>query len=594
MWACAPLMILFLVLQITLSVVSPVLSIYIPKISLDLVTGGASTARVLSTLGGLGLIMAFSMALFGMAGNGKYMLVNSMRRFYHQKLFLKSLDCDYHYVESAAGQTKYTRAVSTIRAGDWSGTSKLTVAAVDITVAVASFLIYTGIISSLNLIVVGALIVLSSVNFITVRHAQKYELGKKDETARLEKKMRYVEQTANDWKWGKDIRLYGMSGWLLETREALLGAHTALNRKVRQRYFTAGLVNALTLFLRDGLSYGYLIWSVANGAVSVGDLVLYFGAITGFSSFVGRIINDINELNGANLQMNDLRAFLDNTNAPDPANPAPLPTEGSMSIEFREVTFSYQKDGAPVLDHFNLKITAGEKIALVGVNGAGKTTIVKLLCGFYQPDAGEILIDGIDINRFRKKDLYSLFSAVFQDIFLAPFTVSENISMRLDRDTDPARVADCLEKAGLADAIAKYPDGARSYMLKAVNDGIVLSGGQQQKLLMARALYKDAPILILDEPTAALDPIAESETYERFHELARDKTSIYISHRLASTRFCDRVIYLESGRAAEAGSHEELLRLGGSYARMYEMQSHYYRKGADFHAQEPEADCRLA
>ncbi len=594
MWACAPLMILFLVLQITLSVVSPVLSIYIPKISLDLVTGGASTVRVLSTLGGLGLIMAFSMALFGMAGNGKYMLVNSMRRFYHQKLFLKSLDCDYHYVESAAGQTKYTRAVSTIRAGDWSGTSKLTVAAVDITVAVASFLIYTGIISSLNLIVVGALIVLSSVNFITVRHAQKYELGKKDETARLEKKMRYVEQTANDWKWGKDIRLYGMSGWLLETREALLSAHTALNRKVRQRYFTAGLVNALTLFLRDGLSYGYLIWSVANGAVSVGDFVLYFGAITGFSGFVGRIINDINELNGANLQMNDLRAFLDNTDAPDPANPAPLPTEGSMSIEFREVTFSYQKDGAPVLDHFNLKITAGEKIALVGVNGAGKTTIVKLLCGFYQPDAGEILIDGIDINRFRKKDLYSLFSAVFQDIFLAPFTVSENISLRFDEDTDPARVADCLERAGLADAIAKYPDGARSYMLKAVNDGIVLSGGQQQKLLMARALYKDAPILILDEPTAALDPIAESETYERFHELARDRTSIYISHRLASTRFCDRVIYLESGRAAEAGSHEELLRLGGSYARMYEMQSHYYRKGADSHAQEPEADCRLA
>ncbi|MBR5868534.1 MAG: ABC transporter ATP-binding protein, partial [Clostridia bacterium] len=326
-------------------------------------------------------------------------------------------------------------------------------------------------------------------------------------------------------------------------------------------------------------AYGYLIHLVSTGAIGIGDFVLYFGAVTGFSGFVGRIVFDMNQLNYANLLMNDLRAFLDNSDEPDPADPAPLP-DGPFSVEFRNVTFSYP-GSAPVLQDFSLSIASGEKIALVGVNGAGKTTIVKLLCGFYRPDSGEILLNGISIQNYRKKDLYSLFSAVFQDIFILPFTLAENISMVTLDQTDMPRVETCLRQVGLWDTIAAYPEGPRSFMLKEVMDGIVLSGGQNQKLLMARALYKDAPFLILDEPTAALDPIAESETYQQFHTLTGNKTALYISHRLASTRFCDRIVFLSDGVAAEVGTHEELMSLGGAYAEMFDIQSHYYKEEGD-------------
>ena len=235
----------------------------------------------------------------------------------------------------------------------------------------------------------------------------------------------------------------------------------------------------------------------------------------------------------------------------------------------------------PVLKDFSLHIEAGEKIALVGVNGTGKTTLVKLLCGFYRPDRGKIRVNGVDIQRCRKEDLYGLFSAVFQDLYIDPYTVAENISMANEAETNMERVEACLERVGLFKTIRSYPRHIHTYMAKSIEEGMVLSGGQQQKLLMARALYKDAPVMILDEPTAALDPIAESETYESFHGLAGDKTVIYISHRLASTRFCDRIVFVKDGRNAESGTHEKLMDQEGEYARMFEVQSHYYRRGGN-------------
>lgn len=573
-----PLLIFFLLLEMTLSVISPVLNLYVPKVALELVTNKADKDQILLSLGFIGLAMTLSMALSGMAGEGKFWMYHHMRLIYQYRLFLQSLDCDYANIESVDGRTKYARAVEPLMMGDSSGICKMIVFALDIFIATATFVIYSTIISTLNIFIVAVLVFLSFINFFAVRHAQSFEQQNRNATATLSRQMNYVESVSNDWRFGKDIRLYHMGDWLLSVKELLLKAHTALNQKIRNRYFAAGTINALTLFLRDSLAYGYLIFAASTGRITIGDFVLYFGAVTGFSSFFGRIISDINELNGANLQLNDLRAFLDNTDAPSPESPAPVPTKETLSIEFSHVYFSYSKGSKPILRDFCMKIHPGEKIALVGVNGAGKTTIIKLLCGFYKPDSGKILIDNININQYRKEDLYTLFSTVFQDIFIPPFTVAENVSMQPLDKTDMARVEVCLRQAGIYDEIYEYPDNTRSYMLKEIHDGIMLSGGQQQKLLLARALYKDAPILILDEPTAALDPIAESETYESFHKLSLQKTSIFISHRLASTRFCDRILFLQDGTVKENGSHEELLSLGGNYAQMYELQSHYYKE----------------
>ena len=253
-----------------------------------------------------------------------------------------------------------------------------------------------------------------------------------------------------------------------------------------------------------------------------------------------------------------------------------------LEIEFRDVSFSYKsndedKENVKIFEHFNLKINSGEKIALVGVNGAGKTTLVKLLTGMYEPDEGCILINGIDRNRFARSEFYKLFSVVFQEYFILPFKISENISLKRAADTDNKKVLNALEKAGLKEYLDSRGITSERYITKSMHkNGIELSGGQNQRLLLARALYKDAPVLVLDEPTAALDPIAESEIYNSYVKYTDKKTAIFISHRFASTRFSDRIIMLEKGKVIEQGTHEELMQMKGRYAQMFEVQSSYY------------------
>ncbi len=576
-----PILLVLIAVQILLSVVSPVFGIYIPKIALDLVLNQAGIQEIFTVLGSIGIVMALSMGLSGMAAEGKYMLYNDMRRFYQTKLFLQWLSCDYENIESEEGQTKYQRALTTLQFGDMSGTSVMVVSTIDIAVNLLCFVIYSGIMSSLSPLIILLLIALSLISLFCTRRAQHYEHAKQDEMAVCDKKLRYVISTGSEAQSGKDMRLYQTGGWFLELRDALIAQSGKITAKIQNRYLAAGAANAFVLLLRDGLAYTYLIYAVISRRITVPEFTLYFGAITAFSGFVNRIVTSLNQLNRANLQMNSLRAFLDQTDQPEPENPTNLSELNDFSIEFRDVCFSYQPDSPLVLNHLNLKIEAGEKVALVGVNGAGKTTIVKLLCGFYQPNSGEILIGGKDIRNFRKEDLFSLFSTVFQDIYIPPFTVAENVSLQRTDDTDRNRVQSCLIKAGLWDKISRCENGMDTPMTKELTDGLVLSGGEQQKLLMARALYKDAPVFILDEPTAALDPIAESQTYEQFQQLAVDKTTLYISHRLASTRFCDKIAFLKDGRITEEGAHEELLQKGGDYGKMFELQSHYYQSGKE-------------
>ncbi len=573
-------MLVLISVEALLSIAFPVLRIYLPKLAVELVMIKASAQHVIFTLGGYVAALTIIVTLQRAAFQTKFNNFYNLNMHFLRKLFFKTLDCDYMRIESASGQTRYRRAYRSVDGGTRGGVSGIVASMMSIIVGTCSFLLYSGIISTLNPLIVLLLIGVSGLNYIALSKARKYEHSKKDESAAYNKKINYVTQSANQSQSAKDIKLYNMAGLFIAMYETFLHNYLGVQRKVYNRQYIATLVNCLTLLLRDGVAYAYLIWSVSAGNITVADFVLYFGAIAGFSAFITQIVEDVNNFNAANLQVCDMRDFLEQSDRIEPTSPMPIPPlDSALSIEFKNVNFSYNEETGNVLENFNLKIAAGEKIALVGVNGAGKTTIIKLLCGFYRPDSGQILINGTNISNYKSMDLFKLFSAVFQDITLLPLTVAENISMKPAASTDKAKAAQCAKQAGLWDEIAKHPNGIDSEMTKGIHaDGIILSGGQQQKLLMARALYKDAPVLILDEPTAALDPIAESEVYESFNGIAQNKTAIYISHRLASTRFCDRIIMLKGGAIIENGTHAQLMEQNGDYAEMFEIQSHYYKE----------------
>ena len=243
------------------------------------------------------------------------------------------------------------------------------------------------------------------------------------------------------------------------------------------------------------------------------------------------------------------------------------------------VSFRYPGASEDTLHNLNLTIHNGEKLAVVGRNGAGKSTLVKLLCGFFDPTDGCVLLNGEDIRKYNRKEYYRLFSAVFQDFSILPGTIAENVAQCVD-EIDFSRVKAAVKDAGLEENIERLSEKYETKLGRKVHlDAYELSGGETQRLMLARALYRNAPVIVLDEPTAALDPIAESDLYERYHELTKGSTSIYVSHRLASTRFCDRIILIGAGGIAEMGTHEELMEAGKEYAHLYEVQSRYYTEG---------------
>ncbi len=393
-----------------------------------------------------------------------------------------------------------------------------------------------------------------------------------------EKRLFYTIGECGDKRTGKDVRVYGMKDWLAGQIRRFQGEEREILKIRRRKEYETHLVSCWLNFLRDSLAYAYLILQTVQGEIGMGDFMLFFGAITGFSVWVTGLADQMGMIKTANIKMNDLRTFLDIPAEDTECAECELPdVSGGVEIEFDHVSFAYPGSEKDVISDLSFRIGKGEHVALVGLNGAGKSTLIKLMMGMYDPTSGVIRLNGTDIAKLRKRDIYRLYSAVFQDTMILPARIDENIALRRAADVDRKRVEEVLALAGLDADFAERGITLESYMTdRLTEDGIDLSGGQEQKFLLARALYKDAPALLLDEPTAALDPLAEQEVYESYQELCRDKTALFISHRLASTQFSDWIMFLQDGHITEMGSHEELLAAGGEYARLYELQSHYY------------------
>ena len=341
------------------------------------------------------------------------------------------------------------------------------------------------------------------------------------------------------------------------------------------------MVDVVLSVARNGIAYFYLIRQTLTQGLPASQFLLYFTAVSGFTTWVTGILKEFSQLHKECLDISNVQEYL---NLPEPfrfEGGDPVPKAEAYELRLENVSFRYPGSDAEIIHNMNLTIRPGERLAIVGLNGAGKTTLVKLLCGFYDPDEGRVLLNGKDIRSFNRQAYYDLFSAVFQEYSELDITVAENVAQSVT-DIDRNRVADCLEKAGLTKMVAELPAGMDTHVGRKVYlDGVQFSGGQTQRLMLARALYKDGPILMLDEPTAALDPIAENDIYQKYAQMTAGKTSVFISHRLASTRFCDRIIFLEHGEITEEGTHEELLKLGSGYAKLFQVQSQYYQEGSE-------------
>mgnify|MGYP000044211870 FL=1 len=336
-----------------------------------------------------------------------------------------------------------------------------------------------------------------------------------------------------------------------------------------------GGTRALLNFLRELVAYAYLTYLVCTGSLSVSDFIFYFGIITGFSNWIMSFVYLYSNMERC---CNDCQAFRDFVESDEEKQSKPnVDFKDVESIEFKNVCFTYPSAENSTINNMSFKVKKGENIAVVGENGAGKTTAVKLLCGLYYATKGDILVNGKSIKDFSLNSYFDLFSVVFQDYRFLPMTVAENICASVNYDKE--KLYGAFEKAGIKDKINSLADKENTYMVKDVyKDAADFSGGEKQKLLLAKAVYKNSPILILDEPTAALDPIAENELYLKYSEITDNKISFFISHRLSSTRFCDRIFFIKDGTVAESGTHEELMKLKGNYYRMYQVQSYYYKE----------------
>ena len=439
---------------------------------------------------------------------------------------------------------------------------------------------YASLLAFINPIVFVVVIIVSILSYFTTLWQNKYYEKHKHLWEKESRRAGYLGGLSENLQVAKDIKLYGLEEWLNKMMSDYRAHIIMWNKRCRLRGLWASILAGLMTLIQNGVAYVVLIDMLLTGSLSAGDFVFYFGIVGSVAGFLHGVVGDVAKLNKRADKIAYYREFYDYPNKFNYGKGCELPT-GAVTIELRDVWYKY--DGAEdyTLKGINLTLQAGESLALVGVNGAGKTTLVKLICGFYRPTKGEILVNGKLIDEYNIHEYYTMISAVFQEIRPVCFTMFEYVaSADINRPSAREDAITAMKLAGIWEKIESLENGIDTHLMKGIyDDGVDLSGGEMQKLVLARAIYKNGSVLILDEPTAALDPIAENNLYLQYRELTHGKTSIYISHRFASTRFCDRILLLGDGVIKESGTHDELMAQNGQYAYMFGVQAKYYKEG---------------
>ncbi len=563
------------------------INLYVSPAILSVVEKRASVTELLLTIGG------FSLALMFVSAAAAYVNANTMygritiRLEIINLLNRKAATTSYPNVH-ADGFTKLLAKAVNCANDNSTATEAVWTTLTNLTSNILGFVAYVLLLTSVQPILILVILVTTLISYFVGNYVNSWGYRHREEEAEYQKQMDYISGRAKDVAAAKDIRIFGLRSWLNELHDKALGAYTAFHRKAEGVYIWARMVDLVLTFFRNAIAYAYLIGLVINSGLGVAEFLLFFSAVGGFTNWVSGILGGFNTLYKQSLDISVVRECLEYAEPFQFAEGEAIAAEKNKAYELRleHVSFRYPGAEEDTLTDINLTLHPGEKLAVVGLNGAGKTTLIKLMCGFLDPTKGRVLLNGKDIRDFNRADYYTMFSAVFQNFSVFAGTIAANVAQNEDF-IDMERVKKCVEKAGLRDKIESLSEAYETKLNRSVyEDAILLSGGETQRLMLARALYKDGPFVVLDEPTAALDPIAESELYQKYNEMTSKKSSVYISHRLASTRFCDRIILIDNGGIAEEGTHEELLKKGGKYAELYEIQSKYYREGEDGNEEE--------
>jgi len=560
----------------------PILTTILPKTVIEMVTQNQSlyelVAIILAFMGTLAILSGGDLFLTKLIYHQKY----RMNTYYLKRVARKGLTTDYINQENGIFRKLQTESFLCCN-GNYSPLSNIYENLMDFCTSMLGLSIFGAMLMRVHGGIIAFLMITTMISYFLNQKIIRWTAANNKERIGYQQRIDYINNISGEVRSAKDIRLYKMSGWFSDIYKDNMKGIAGWYKRLTHKLFGVAVYDSGLALLREAIAYLYLLHLVWTGEITVAEFVMYLSVVTGFSVWLSNIFSQVSVFHQMNLKINYYRSYLD--------YPETFKEKGGVIspeidfprvIELKNVSYRYEGTEHDILQNINLKIRPGEHIAIVGLNGAGKTTLVKLICGLMDPTGGQVLYDGIDLREYHRVSFYKLFAALFQQFSIMPVTIGEIVSETTPENIDYDKVKGCLTVAGLWDKIEQLPDGVNSQFGKEIyDDGVEFSGGEIQKLLLARAMYKNAPVMLLDEPTAALDPIAESALYENYNQISFQKTTVFVSHRLASTSFCDRILLLEKGKICEEGSHVDLLKQNGKYAMLFAMQAKYYRENPD-------------
>lgn len=560
-------------IKIIITIIKPLILLYFPKLILDEIATRGDFFRIIH----LSAIMVTTTFIL----NSIYSIVQNIWSHYYNILsaimgyehLRSNVECKYKYVEDKEYLDLQQKVRDNIMPTDYMYLISSLLENIILVIA------YSYIVFTFDYKLLIGVLAYCAVNFVVNKNINKEEYNFSQRVSPISRVINYFYRLSADPAYGKDVRINGLDNLIQNKMESAHSQKIAVTYSHTKKLLKCHLVLLFCSFVWEAFLYYVVVVAALVGKITIGSFSLYLGVMANFIDQVSLSLKGLDSFRYWNERIHFLKQY-DAISREHESGSLSIGELKDVEIEFKNVWFQYPYGNDYVLKDINLKIKAGEKLAVVGKNGAGKSTFIKLLCRLYEPTNGEILINGKSIQAYDATEYADLLTAVLQDYKLFAYSVLDNVILQNKYDSKRLEVA--LEQANISNQICKLKNGIYTAVTKEFDDdGVDFSGGERQKIAIARAIYRNSQVFILDEPNSAMDPISENKFYENFRAITEKKTTIYISHRLASTRFCDHIAVFDGGRITEYGSHAELVKINGIYSELFNKQSKGYVYGVD-------------